>query len=258
MGCGGGGPLLHPAQTLPNGDVRVSGGVSANVAVGSLANDLAGARDIAARDPQAPGPPGTNAAYARGALVSAAIAPGLAPFLGARVGVGNQYEGGLAYTGRSVRADMRKAFDLSTSWALSVGLGAMAALYGRQQGSDLPNVALGSLHGYGLDLPVLVGWQSTGGLYMLWTGLRGGFEYDVVENVTTEPKDVTIGVPPIHLDATRTWGGAVLGVATGFRHVHVAIELDASYQYVTGTYNDTKVNVQGLTLTPATALWWSF
>ena len=257
-GCGGGTPLLHPARTLKAGDLRAATGVSANVAVGSLADDLRNARDIAAADPTAPGAPGTNPGYAKGALVSAAVAPGLAPFVAARVGAGNAFEGGLGYTGRAVRADMRRGFDLDRHWTISLGLGASAALYGRQQGTDLPNVDLGALHGYGADLPVMIGWESSGGLYMAWLGLRGGFEHDVVETVTSEPKAVTIGTPPIHLDATRGWGGGIFGVATGFRHVHVALELDVAYQVVTGSYNSNDVTVKGLTIAPATALWWTF
>lgn len=256
-GCGGGSPILHPARTLPAGDVRVASGVSANVAAGSLSDDLARARDIAARDPQVPGPPGSNPDYAKGALVAAAVAPGLAPFVGARVGVGSHFEGGLAYTGRAVRADMRRSFD-EGAWSLSLGLGLSAALSGRQQGTDLPNVSLGSLRGYGGDIPILVGWEAPNGIYKLWTGLRGGFERYVVETLSSEPKDITIGTPPIRLEGNRYWGGGVLGLATGFRHVHVALEISAAYQAVDGEYNGTKVTVNGVTLVPATALWWTF
>ena len=257
IGCGGGAPLLHPARTLPTGDIRVASGVSANVAVGSLGEDLRVARDIAAKDPQAPGAPGTNPTYAKGALVAAAIAPGLAPFIGARVGAGNRFEGGLTYTGRSVRADMRRSFD-EGKFSFSAGLGLSAALYGRQQGNELPNVDLAALHGYGGDIPLLVGWESNGGIYKIWGGARGGFEHDVVEILTSEPKGVTIGTAPLHLDANRYWGGAVIGVATGFNHVHVALEMSAAYTVVSGNYNDNNVTVRGLTLAPATALWWAF
>jgi len=256
-GCGGGAPLLHPARTLPVGDIRVASGVSANVAAGSLGDDLRVAKDVATKDPTVPGAPGTNPAYAKGALVAAAIAPGLAPFIGARVGVGNQYEGGLAYTGRAVRADLRRSFD-SGNVSFSAGLGLSAALYGRQAGSDLPNVDLGALHGYGFDIPLLIGWESSGGIYKVWGGGRGGFERDVVESLTSEPKPVALGPQPIHLDADRFWGGAVAGIATGFNHVHVALELSAAYQVVNGNYNDNHVTVRGVTLAPATALWWSF
>lgn len=255
--CGGGAPLLHPARTLAVGDIRAAGGVSANVAAGSLGEDLRLAKDNAARDPQVPGAPGTNPAYAKGALVAAAIAPGLAPFVGARVGIGNHYEGGLVYTGRAVRADVRHSFE-DGRWALSLGLGLSAALYGRQQGSDLPNVDLAALHGYGFDVPLIVGWESSGGLYKVYGGARGGFERDVLELLTSEPKAVTIGGQPLHLDANRYWGGAVFGVATGFNHIHVALELSAAYQVVTGRYNANDVTVRGVTLAPASALWWSF
>jgi hypothetical protein len=238
----------------------MAGGVSANVVVGSLAEDLRTAREIAGRNPDGtntPGAPGSNPEYAKGALVAANMAPGLAPFVGGRIGVGSSFEGGLVYTGRSVRADMRRSFD-ERNWSLSLGLGASAALYGRQQGQDLPNVDLGSLHGYGLDLPVLGGWQSDGGLYMFWFGARAGFEHDTIETLTSEPKSVTIGTPPIHLEATRWYGGPLIGAATGFHHVHVAFELAATYNSVTGSYNDTHVTVNGVALTPATALWWTF
>lgn len=259
-GCGGGAPLLHPAQPLKGGEVRASGGLSAHVVPGSLGEDLRAAREIAAGDPsgaRSPGAPGTNPDYAKGALVSAAIAPGLAPYVGARVGVDGAFEGGLAYTGRAIRADMRRAFERGP-WALSLGLGVSAALYGRQQGADLPNVNLGALYGYGADVPVLVGWQSDGGLYSLWLGPRAGFEHVTVEALTSEPKSVTLGAPPLRLEATRWHAGGVLGVATGFRRVHVALEAAVAYQSVSGTYNGDGVTVRGLTITPATAIWWTF
>jgi hypothetical protein len=260
LGCGGGAPMLHPARTLPVGDVRAAAGISAHVVPGSLGSDLRDARDIATRDTtgaSSPGAPGTNPAYAKGALVSAAVAPGLAPFISARVGVGQGFEGGLTYTGRAIRADMRRSFD-DGPWSFSIGLGGSAALYGRQEGTDLPNVDLSALHGYGADLPLLVGWQSLGGLYTLWAGPRAGFEHVVLEQLTSEPKSVTIGTPPIHLDATRWYAGGVAGVATGFRHVHVAVEVGVAYENVAGTYNATDVSVRGVTITPGSALWWTF
>lgn len=253
-GCGGGLPLLHPAQTLPAGEVRAIGGVSANVAVGSVADDLRGAREIATR-----GDPGAGSVpYAKGALVAAVVAPGLAPFVAARVGVGHQFEGGIGYTGRSVRGDLRRSFEKKTengNVALSVGVALSAPLYGRQSGSDLPNVDLKALHGYGGDIPVLVGFRSSGGLYQLWAGGRFGVEHDIVSSITSEPTDLP---GPTRLEATRVWGGGVVGLATGFRHIHVAIELDAAYQSVTGTYAGASATVKGFSLSPASAFWWTF
>lgn len=258
VGCGGGGPLLHPARTLPSGEVRATGGVAAQIAAGPLSDDIRIARDIAARDPgNTPGQPGGNPEYAKGALVAAAVAPGLSPFIGARVGVGDNFEGGLAYMGRGVRVDMRRSFDFG-KWSYSVGLGLNATLAGKQQGSELPNVDLASVKGYGGDIPLLAGWESAGGIYKIWFGARGGFERDIVETLSSEPKTTVIGNPAIRLEANRAWGGALLGIATGFNHVHVALEISAYYQVVSGSYNDTNVTVKGLTVQPATALWWTF
>lgn len=256
-GCGGGSPLLHPAQVLAGGDVRAATGVSANITPGSLANDLTNARANAAADPTAPGAPGTNPTFAKGALVAAAMAPGLAPFAAARVGIGQKFEAGLGYTGRGVRVDIRRGFS-DGAWTYSAGAGGSAALYGRQQGTELPNVDLGALHGYGFDVPLLAGWQSAAGIYQVWFGARGGFEHVSVEQLTSEPKSVTIGTPPISLDANRFYGGGVAGLAIGFKHVHVALEGSAAYQVVNGSYNETKATVRGLTISPATALWWTF
>jgi hypothetical protein len=258
LGCAGGMPLLHPARTLPLGDVRASGGFSGTVAVGGLADALHNAQNDAAQNPNAPGNPGSDPTYTRGALVAASIGPGLAPLIAARVGVGAQAEGGIAYTGRGARIDMRRSFDLSPSWALSIGAGGSAAFYGHQDGSPLPDVDLGHLHGWGADVPVLVGYESPGGLYMLWVGARAGGEHVDISALSTEPNGMTLGGQPITLSATRFWGGGLVGLAAGFRHVHVAMELDVSYATISGDFNQAHADVSGVSIVPATAVWWQF
>jgi hypothetical protein len=258
VGCAGGSPLLHPARTLPTGEVRAATGFSGNVALGDLATDLRNARQDAVTNPDVPGGPGTDPTYAKGALVSASAAPGIAPFVGARVGVGDHYEGGVTYTGRGARIDMRRSFDLGGGMALSLGAGGSGVFYGHQNGGDLPNVDLGQVHGYGADAPLLFGWSSLDELYSAWIGARGGWEHVDISEVRSEPKAVTLGTPPIGLSADRYFGGAVVGFAVGFHRVHVALEADFAYQAVTGSYNQTQVSLAGFTLVPASALWWSF
>lgn len=256
LGCAGGSPLLHPARTLPAGDVRAQAGLSARFAAGGLSTAAAAARDEAATQPIVPSTAGNDTTYAKGALVAAAVAPGMAPFVGARVGVGSAFEGGLAYTGRGVRIDLRRGFALSDETDLSIGLGLSAPFYGRDPGS-LPNVDLSKLRGYGGDVPLLVGWESMAGLYKVWAGLRGGYEHVSIENVSSDPRP---GVPAggIPLDADRFYGGGVVGLSVGFRAVHVALELQAAYESVHGTYDGTTGTVSGVALTPATALGWLF
>ena len=256
-GCAGGSPLLHPARTLPAGEVRAAGGFSANFAAAGLSDGLRNARNEAVANPNVPGPPGTDETYARGALVAAAVAPGIAPFFGARVGVGDHFEGGIHYTGRGARIDMRHAWD-SGQTSLSAGLGVTTLFYGHQVGGDLPNVDLGQLRGYGLDLPLLVGWDSAAGIYQAWAGVRGGWDHTSIEIVRSEPKPVTGQNAPISLAATRFYGGGLVGFAIGFRHVHVALELDVAYMHVDGAYNATQTSIDGIAISPASAIWWTF
>jgi hypothetical protein len=257
FGCGGGLPLLHPARALPAGEVRALAGFSGEIAAAGLADAVRDATNEAAASADVPGTPGSDPTYAKGALVAASVAPGIAPVGGARVGVGSQAEGGLMYTGRAARADLRRSFELSPSWSLSIGAGGSAALYGHQNGGALPNVDLGRLHGWGADVPLLVGFESDGGVYMLWIGARGGWEHVDISELRSIPSSAPI-VSPISLSATRFWGGGLVGLAVGFRHVHVAMELDVAYASITGDYNDTHAQVAGVTLAPASALWWRF
>ena len=187
--------------------------------------------------------------------------PGVAPFLAARVGVGHDFEGGLAYTGRSAHLDIRRSFSFGDggAWAVSIGVGGTAALYGRLQGTSVPGVDPTQLKGWGADLPVLVGYAAADGLYMVWFGARGGWEHDVIEELSSEPSaGAGLGVPPIGLTADRFWGGPVLGAAAGFRHVHVALEIDATYETISGTFGSTSASVSGIAVVPAGALWWDF
>ena len=63
---------------------------------------------------------------------------------------------------------------------------------------------------------------------------------------------------PMTLSSDRFYGGGVVGIAAGFRHVHAALELDVAYQSVEGTFDGTTVTIQGVSLAPAGALWWTF
>jgi hypothetical protein len=69
---------------------------------------------------------------------------------------------------------------------------------------------------------------------------------------------MTLGGQPITLSATRFWGGGLVGLAAGFRHVHVAMELDVSYATISGDFNQAHADVSGVSIVPATAVWWQF
>ena len=257
VGCGGGVPLLYPARTLAAGDVRASGGTSGSFVVGSLANDVSAARTDMARGPVVPGSPGADPTYAKGALVLAAVAPGMAPYVSGRVGLGGRFEGGVTYTGRVAHVDARRSFDWNDV-SLSVGFGMEVPIYGDPDTTTLPQIDLSSIRGFGADVPVLIGWQSAARVYMVWGGVRAGWDHtNVGAAAAAEPRSPDIDAP-LTLSCDRFYGAGVVGLAAGFRHVHVALELDVAYQTVSGTFNATPVTLQGLSMAPATALWWTF
>jgi hypothetical protein len=228
--CGGGLPLLHPAHVLPKGKVSVGGGLSVQPALVLL--------------PQAAETDAGNAALV---LQERTVAPNVAPWVGGRVGLWGSNEAGLAYTGRAVRLDGRHAFTLSRSVSLSAGLGGELILLGRP---SAPEKELGGVAGGGFDVPVLVGWNSTGGLYSAWAGPRLGLSW-VRGKVALADQITPLGGQ--HLRA-----GIVAGLRAGFRHVHVALEIGADFHSVTGNLGDTPVSFKQATLTPAGGLVFTF
>jgi hypothetical protein len=259
VGCGGATPLLHPAQVLPTGEVRAMGGIAARVVVGNLGDALRDATNAAAAAQANQSTPVVDTTYAQGALVAAAMAPDLSPVAGARVGVGGGYEGGIMYTGRGARIDLRRAFNLGhpSAWAISVGLGLDAAFSGRQT-NTLTGVDNANLLGFGGDIPVLIGWHSVAGLYYFWVGGRFQYEHDTIQPRNSEavpPPDESM-LPTLSGD--RISASGVVGIAIGFRHVHVALEMEAGYTYLWGSFGGVSARVDGVALTPAAGLLWDF
>jgi hypothetical protein len=249
-------PLLHPARTLATGEVRATAGMSGNFVPSTLGTELNAAR---AETGNLTGAPMDDPTYAKGALIAAAVAPGLAPIVSARAGVGAQFEAGATYSGRSARIDARRSWNWGDV-SLSLGAGFSYIFYGDESTSALPYVDLNSLHGYGADIPILIGWQSSARLFMAWAGVRAGWENASISALSSTPQ-ASAGAAPntqVELTATRFYAGGLAGVAAGFRHIHVALEMDASYETVSGTYVSAQVTVSGLTLAPGAALWVDF
>ncbi len=252
--CGGGLPLLHPAHTLRQG--HVSG------AVGASGHFVLGDPDQAVTDADAAGPNGIDQESAnrtaKGLAASVIGAEGVAPHVGARVGVAPTTEAGLAYSGRSVRLDGRHAFE-NKKYALSLGLGLHALLTHPASSSKEPPSTVGvdasGLKGYGVDLPVIVGYRSDADLVQLWAGLRGGYEHVFGDVYYSEGTDqVTASVTGDGYSA-----GALLGLAVGLSPIWVAAEISAGYLHASGKYDRDfaaggKADVDGVTVTPAGAL----
>lgn len=260
--CGGGAPLLHPAHTLPEGDVSFAAGTSGRFALGGLHRGEQGL-DAAAAIPGGATTAAEREKFVQGALVRASVAPGVAPFVAARVGLGHHNEAGITYTGRGFRLDGRHALEWKTL-ALSIGLGAHAVLSrpGNQPDrrvSDMPTGDSGlqtftvtSSGGYGLELPVVFGYRSDADVVKAWVGARAGLERASFDVAVVEAPDLAIGTAA---QATRYWGGGLVGFSVGLAPIEVRVEMNAAYESATGKLRlnagDLSGSVAGWSLTPA-------
>jgi hypothetical protein len=238
--CGGGAPLLHPAQTLPVDTVSAGAGVSGQFASNSVQETIDRGRSAAG---QPLTDPGTANAYAAGVLAEALLAPGASPWIGARVGLPSNTEAGLTYSGRSLRLDGRYALELGDAWTLSLGLGATGLLLTPDRSPpafDAEPAAPGNsqaefdptARGWGGDLPVLFGYRMLAGFGDLWLGPRFGFEH-LTGDLRLHSSDAAS--LRIDMQGTRLWAGLVAGFSLGIPPLWLRFELSTVYQRLSGT-----------------------
>jgi hypothetical protein len=227
-GCGGGAPLLHTAHAVAKDDVTFGAGFSGVTVPATVA------RDGRASDVEL--------------LEAAGAGPGLAPWVGGRLGLGSGFDAGLTYFGRSVRLDARRAVALSKSVDASVGLGASGLLPHR---SDALALRVG---GFGADVPLLIGWRSAADVYSLWAGARGGAEW--VRGHRELPPDP--GAPDVlvnePLGGWHAFAGGLVGMRVGFRHVFAVLEVDAAMHWVSADIGERRTSLTQLAVVPAAAL----
>ncbi len=242
-GCGGGVPLLHGAHTLAPGRTAFAVGVSDRFLLGDAHDALEEAQQAL------PGTPPEDARPARGALVALAEGPAVAPFAAARVGIPGTNEAGLSYSGQAVRADLRHAFEWDQS-ALSAGLG-LTGRFGQSTLDLPPGTDLSGTHGFGVDLPILLGYRSSADVISVWGGLRGSFDH-WSGTLSLDPS------PAFELSASRLAIGPIFGMSVGLPPFWVTAELELDYTHTTGSLDrpgtrfDAQVN--GWSARPAGAL----
>lgn len=269
IGCGAGAPLLHPVHPLAPGKLAGSSGVSAHFAPGEAQRAIdrtsQASVDERAQDEQT---------AVDGALAQTLSAPGLAPWFAVRAGLVEATEGGLSYTGRRARADLRYVYALD-SIAFSAGAGATGIMPAigadpptqscadpdycpdpivNDSYSEIPGMDTGSTSGWGLDLPLLVGWRSDPGLFAFWTGLRARFE-----QISGEIRYETgAGPRTAHADGDRWVFQGVVGFSVGIKPIWALFELSPAYERLSGTMNlDSGImgaRLEGFSFSPAVAL----
>jgi len=269
LGCGAGSPLLHPVHPLAPGELAGSSGVSAHFAPPSAQRAIDRTSQAStserAQDEQT---------AVDGALAQTLSTPGLAPWFSVRAGLVDTAEGGISYTGRRARADLRYAYVFDQT-ALSVGAGATGIMPAvgadpptqpcddpdycpdpivDDSHSEIPGVDTGSTSGWGLDLPLLVGWRSAPELFSFWTGVRARFE-----QISGEIRyDTEAGPRTAHAEGDRWVFQGVIGFAVGIKPIWALFELSPAYERLSGNVNlESGVvgsRLEGFSFSPAIAL----
>ena len=268
---------MHPAHALPQSRVSMGAGVSNQFVVGDANQAIERARLAASPTGSGINPVERDREFITGAVAQTLAAPGLAPWVGARAGLGFTTDAGVTYTGRALRIDGRHAFE-SGDTALSIGAGASGVLARpshdqptdplpgqdepapRLGGSidpsgEIPGLDAGDVSGFGFDVPVIVGMRSDAELFQLWIGARGGYER--LSGELLMALDPVAEVETASLRASRWYMGGLIGIAVGVRPIRVAVELDASYQRFEGELErpgNARAKLDGVTLTPTGAV----
>lgn len=234
LGCGGASPLMHPAHPLDSGRVTAGAGVSghfASKATGQLIDEGQAAAQANSNSEEA------RRRYAEGVLTEALVAPGATPFVALRVGLPEQMEAGMSYTGRGLRVDGRKVF-LRGPWAASLGIGASLVLEAPESRSPLdaegaaPDSEL-EAGGFSVDLPVLLGFRGVAEFLDAWVGPRVGYE-----RLTGDLSPGLDGARLWRAQADRFWMSVVGGISVGVPPVWLRVELDATAHWISGSLTD--------------------
>ena len=230
-GCGGAAPLMHGAHALQEDEVTLGAGFSATLPL--------------------PEQPTGDADTPERLIDEAAVSPGLAPWVGGRLGIDGRWDAGLTYTARSVRVDLRRSFDLDGP-AFSAGLGASGLLPKRRDDIGL------RVGGMGADIPLLIGWRSDADIYSFWLGARGGAEYLRGQH-SPEPDPLDpAAVVDDDFEGWHVQAGGLLGFRVGFRYVYAVLEVGGAMHWAHATIGDVDIDYQQFGLSPGGALLGSF
>jgi len=227
--CAAGAPLMHPAHTLPESRVDMGFGLTQSFGDGDTTAAISSARQ--STEPGAT--PTSEEDFFRGAALSAALPLELSALVVGRVGLGGNWEAGISATGRTLRIDGRRSFESDDGFALSIGA-AGSAIYrlGEAKPED-ERMAVGRFDGnavgygaggFGLDVPILVGWRNRTDLIGLWLGARGGYERMWGNMNLADP---SIG-SPAGVESNRFWGAGLVGASMGIDPVWIRFEFEAS------------------------------
>jgi len=167
-----------------------------------------------------------------------AQAGGMAPLMAFRYGLSDRVDLGATVVGTSLHGSIRYALRLRDGIPKMTLMAGLAPFAGPVTRAD-------SAWRFGADAPIVLGVDFSS-LVELWIGPRLRLEH------TTGSFGESATAQDGH--ATGLSIGGVVGLAIGFRHLHVLLELTTAFESWTGELAATPLKAQGIALTPAFAL----
>ncbi len=216
LGCAPALPSFAGARTTPDQRVDLGVGLASRIPTGDLA-PTEGSLDLAAP-------------------------AGMAPAAFARVGLNHDWDLGLIAAGPSGRVELRVHERLSTYFRVHGG----ASAYGGYASTPVDAMrSQGEGWRAGVLLPLTVTYEVPG-ILEAWLGARLGAERAeglLASSYANAPSS-----------AWGLRGGGVVGLAAGFRRVHVMAELAVDGEWWMGETNGLRFERVGVALTPAVAI----
>lgn len=219
MGCASAIPTATGASTTPKSRSDLGGGVAFRVPTGDLRDDEATESRVA----------------------DAALAGGAVPFAYTRRGLTRHLDIGLMVSGTTIRAEVRGERGVSEGSTRPAWTWAIAPYVGPTIEDDDSGRGVR----FGLDVPIAYG-IDFGGLYDFWIGFRGMVE-GLTGDFTRVDREQSAWVVAMR-------GGAMIGLAAGFRRVHAFVEVTVAWEQQWGEHGDLELDRGGVVLIPAAGL----
>ncbi|MBZ4419845.1 hypothetical protein [Myxococcus sp. RHSTA-1-4] len=267
---------MQTARTLAPGQVQVTGGMGVYLPVGNLVRvvDTGIEQGEEARDAIEEDRPYTLDEEAQQRLLTAGVAlmvapPGVNPELMVRVGVVDRVDVGLRYSGISLRADAKvlllhggdagggRMEPGQRSYDVALGLGAARHFFSSPVLDVLEVVQMGDFSRYDVEVPLYVS-ADFGDIFKLYGAPKYVFSRTRLDerlvDYSQEGKPVTGFDASLPATVNSHFVGSTLGVALGYRYVHVFAELTGGYVICKPNLFGAERELGGVTLFPSFGL----
>lgn len=223
VGCAPSLSTFQPAHVAPKGHLSVGVGLEGGVPVGALSTLIDTGKLISRKAQSMMALSDEEKWQVFDAGVNLVLeSPSIGPHLGVNYVPLDRLEVGIRYAGTAWRGGARyQILDHTTGpFDLTAGLGVAHFSYEFPISDQIPILKIDDFSRWQIDVPVLVG--TSRDWFRVWAGPKVLFTtFDTKMTLTVPTVDATVA----QFDGTATFFGGQGGLAVGYRHVFLAMEL---------------------------------